>query len=140
MKNATGRSAPKIDQIVKSVRNQGQILAKIKSRFKNTFSRGWGLSKLHIQILEKIFEKFSNIFQYPGGIKNKQLGKQRSDTMAYFNYHAKAKQLIADGHLTRFEIVDKWNNISPALVLYFDNNKPMPIREYRFDEYLRILQ
>jgi hypothetical protein len=64
---------------------------------------------------------------------------QGSDTMAYFNYHAKAKQLIADGHLTRFEIVDKWNNISPALVLYFDNNKPMPIREYRFDEYLKIL-
>ena len=60
--------------------------------------------------------------------------------MAYFNYHAKAKQLIVDGHLTRFEIVDKWNSISPALVLYFDNNKPMPIREYRFDEYLRILQ
>jgi hypothetical protein len=60
--------------------------------------------------------------------------------MAYFNYHAKAKQLIADGHLTRFEIVDKWNNISPALVLHFDNNKPMPIREYRFDEYLSILQ
>lgn len=60
--------------------------------------------------------------------------------MAYFNYHAKAKQLITDGHLTRFEIVDKWNSISPALVLYFDNNKPMPIREYRFDEYLSILQ
>lgn len=59
--------------------------------------------------------------------------------MAYFNYHAKAKQLIVDGHLTHFEIVPKWNNISPALVLYFDNNKPMPIREYRFDEYLNIL-
>lgn len=60
--------------------------------------------------------------------------------MAYFNYHAKAKQLIADVHLTRFEIVDNWKGISPALVLYFDNNKPIPIREYRFDEYLSILQ
>lgn len=59
--------------------------------------------------------------------------------MAYFNYHAKAKKLIADGHLKRFEIADNWNGISPALVLYFDNNKPMPIREYRFDEYLSIL-
>lgn len=59
--------------------------------------------------------------------------------MSYFNYHAKAKQLIADGHLVGFEIVEKWNNISPALVLYFDNNKPMPIREYRFDEYMQIL-
>lgn len=60
--------------------------------------------------------------------------------MSYFNYHAKAKKLISDGHLVKFEIVPKWNSISPALVLYFDNNKPMPIREYRFDEYLKLLQ
>ena len=60
--------------------------------------------------------------------------------MGYFNYHAKAKKLISDGHLVKFEIVPKWNSISPALVLYFDKNKPMPIREYRFDEYLKLLQ
>lgn len=60
--------------------------------------------------------------------------------MGYFNYHAKAKKLISDGHLVKFEIVPKWNSISPALVLYFDNNKPMQIREYRFDEYLKLLQ
>lgn len=44
------------------------------------------------------------------------------------------------GHLIKFEIVKNWNGISPALVLYFDNNKPMPIREYRFDEYFNILR
>lgn len=60
--------------------------------------------------------------------------------MSYFNYHAKAKNLIATGHLVRFEIVTKWGNISPALVLYFDNNRPMPIREYRWDEYSDILK
>lgn len=60
--------------------------------------------------------------------------------MPYFNYHAKAKNLIATGHLVCFKIVPKWGNISPALVLYFDNNRPMPIREYRFDEYLKLLQ
>lgn len=60
--------------------------------------------------------------------------------MSYFNYHAKAKKLIADGHLAKFEIVEKWGNISPALVLYFENNKPMPIREYRWDEYSILLQ
>jgi hypothetical protein len=60
--------------------------------------------------------------------------------MGYFNYHAKAKNLIADGHLIKFEIVKNWNGISPALVLYFDNSRPIPIREYRFDEYLSILQ
>ena len=55
----------------------------------------------------------------------------------YYNYHARAKALISDGHLVKMEIVERWNNISPALVLYFDNHKPMPIREYRWDEYLQ---
>ncbi|CAM4339342.1 thermostable hemolysin delta-VPH [Erysipelothrix inopinata] len=59
--------------------------------------------------------------------------------MAYFNYHARAKELIATGHLTHFEIVDDWNGIKPALVLYFDNYRPMPIREYRWPEYFEIL-
>lgn len=59
--------------------------------------------------------------------------------MAYFNYHAKAQNLIKSGHLVKFEIVPKWGKISPALVLYFDNNKPMPIREHKFNEYLRLL-
>lgn len=56
--------------------------------------------------------------------------------MNYYNYHAKAKQLIADGHLINMEIVERWNAIAPALVLYFDNHRPMPIRQYRWDEYL----
>lgn len=55
----------------------------------------------------------------------------------YYNYHARAKALISAGHLVKMEIVERWNNISPALVLYFDNHKPMPIREYRWDEYLK---
>lgn len=56
----------------------------------------------------------------------------------YYNYHAKAQNLIKTGHLTGYEIVDNWNGISSALVLYFDNHKPMPIREYRFEEYLEL--
>ena len=56
--------------------------------------------------------------------------------MSYYNYHAKAKKLIADGHLVNMEIVDRWNAIAPALVLHFDNHRPMPIRQYRWDEYL----
>lgn len=59
--------------------------------------------------------------------------------MSYFNYHAKAKGLIKYVHLQRFEIVPKWGAISPALVLYFDNNRHMPIREYRWDEYFPLL-
>lgn len=58
----------------------------------------------------------------------------------YFNYHAKIKKLISDGHLVDYQYVNKWNNISPALVLFFDNHKPMPIRDYRFSEYKLILK
>ncbi len=54
----------------------------------------------------------------------------------YYSYHAQAKKLIKEGHLTRFEIMDRWNDIQPALVLYFDNHRPMPIREERWSEYL----
>lgn len=57
----------------------------------------------------------------------------------YFNYHAKAKRLIAEGHLIRYAFMDSWGKIRPALVLFFDNEKPMPIREYRWQEYLSIL-
>ena len=28
--------------------------------------------------------------------------------MSYFNYHAKAQNLIKTGHLVKFEIVEKW--------------------------------
>lgn len=57
--------------------------------------------------------------------------------MAYYNYHAAAGKLIDEGHLVKMEIVDQWNSIKPALVLYFDNHRPMPIRNHRWDEYLR---
>ena len=56
----------------------------------------------------------------------------------YYNYHARAKELISSGHLIKTEIVDDWNGISPALVLYFDNHRPMPIRQYRWDEYKEV--
>ncbi|OCG03258.1 thermostable hemolysin delta-VPH [Gilliamella sp. wkB112] len=59
--------------------------------------------------------------------------------MSYFNYHAKAKKLIKDGLLVRYEFVDKWNGIKSALVLYFKDTKPMPIREYRWQEYLSLI-
>ena len=59
--------------------------------------------------------------------------------MSYYNYHAKAKGLINDGHLVKMEIVEKWNSISPAMVLWFDNHKPMPIREYRWGEYYKLI-
>lgn len=57
-----------------------------------------------------------------------------------FPYHNRAKQLINQGHLTYWQIVEKWNHIDNALVLFFDNHRPMPIRPYRHEEYLKILK
>lgn len=53
----------------------------------------------------------------------------------YYNYHAKIKRLIKQNKLLKVKYFEKYNNISPALVFYFDDEKPMPIREYRFMEY-----
>ena len=60
--------------------------------------------------------------------------------MAYFNYHAKAQSLIRSNHCIKAELVQKYNDISPALILYFDNNIPMPIRQHRFNEYFELLK
>ncbi len=57
----------------------------------------------------------------------------------YYNYHAKAKQLIAEGHLTGYELLERYNNISPCLLLYFDNHIPMPIREHKWTEYMQLI-
>lgn len=59
--------------------------------------------------------------------------------MGYYNYHGIATKLIAGGHCKSAEFVQKHNKISPALVLHFDNHKPMPIRKERFEQYLALL-
>ena len=62
--------------------------------------------------------------------------------MSYFNYHATAKRLIAEGKLKRYYLTERHGSISPALVLIFDDAKHpvMPIRAHRFEEYFAILE
>lgn len=60
--------------------------------------------------------------------------------MAYFNYHAKAQNLIRTGHCIKAELTENYREISPALVLYFDNNIPMPIRQHKFYDYFELLK
>lgn len=60
--------------------------------------------------------------------------------MAYFNYHAKAKGKIKNNELVKYEIVDNYNNIKPAMLLYFKDETLMPIREYRFLEYFELFE
>jgi len=61
--------------------------------------------------------------------------------MGYYNYHAKAKGLIAAGKLKGWYYAEKHGKISPSLILMFDDIKHpiMPIREYRFYEYMPLL-
>lgn len=60
--------------------------------------------------------------------------------MPYYNYHATAINLIKSNHCLKAEIKNKHNKISPALVLYFDNHKPMPIRDYKWNNYFFLLK
>ena len=57
----------------------------------------------------------------------------------YYNYHAQIKKLIFEGKLIGYEFMDDYNGIKPALVLYFKGHRPMPVRDYRWEEYLEIL-
>ena len=59
----------------------------------------------------------------------------------YYNYHATAKKLIQEGKLINWYIAEKHNNISPALVLEFNDIKHpvMPIRQHKWDEYLILI-
>ena len=59
--------------------------------------------------------------------------------MAYFNYHAKAKNLINNNCCFAAAIFENYHNIKPALVLYFFNNQPIPIREYMWEDYFKLL-
>ncbi|GJQ06473.1 hypothetical protein [Capnocytophaga cynodegmi] len=57
-----------------------------------------------------------------------------------YPYHNKIKQRIKNGELVKYEFVEKYKNISPCLLLYF-NTEPYirPVREHRFAEYEEIL-
>lgn len=57
----------------------------------------------------------------------------------YYNYHAQIKKLILEGRLNGYQFVDDYNGIKPALVLYFDRHKPMPVRYYRWEMYIPYL-
>lgn len=63
----------------------------------------------------------------------------------YFSYHNRAKKLIREGLLTKYEFVERYNGISPALVLHFglpdaeNAYKIMPVREERWAEYMPLI-
>lgn len=60
--------------------------------------------------------------------------------MSYYNYHAQCKKLIRSRHLIGVSILPTYKHITPAMVFYFDNHKPMPIREYKWNEYYPLIE
>ena len=60
--------------------------------------------------------------------------------MTYFNYHAKTKMLINSGHCMSVSLFKNYHNIKPAMVFYFDNNIPIPIRDYMWNDYIPLIK
>ena len=60
--------------------------------------------------------------------------------MTYFNYHAKLKGLIKNGDCISVSLLYRYNNIKPAMVFYFKSHKPMPVRDYRWQEYFTLIK
>lgn len=57
-----------------------------------------------------------------------------------YPYHNKIKQRIKNQELTRYELVARYKNISPCLLLYFKTEPFIkPIRAHRFSEYAMLL-
>ena len=56
----------------------------------------------------------------------------------YFSYHATIKRLLREGRLVGYYFAGEYHGISPALVLLFDDaiHPVMPVREYRWQDYL----
>lgn len=60
--------------------------------------------------------------------------------MSYFNYHAKIRKLIKQGDCIGASLLYKYHNISPAMVFYFKTHSPMPVRDYRWQEYFPLIK
>lgn len=57
----------------------------------------------------------------------------------YFNYHAKVKKKINEVGVERVEFVERYKNISPAILIHFKDGNMMPIREQKFLEYVALI-
>ena len=58
-----------------------------------------------------------------------------------YSYHNRIKQRIKNNELVGYEYVDRYKEIAPCLLLYFETEpKIRPIRQHRFEEYELILK
>ena len=68
--------------------------------------------------------------------KRTKVEKKYNGGKMYFNYHAKLKRLIETGKAIGYERLENYHGISPCILVYFKGERPMPIREHRFEEYI----
>lgn len=59
--------------------------------------------------------------------------------MGYYNYHGIIKNRITSGEAFTVEIVDRHNGITPCMLIIF-SDKIYPIREYRWEEYIALIE
>jgi len=57
----------------------------------------------------------------------------------YYSYHNIIKRKILDNKLIGYEYRENYKNISPALLLYFNDGSVYPIREYCWFKYNKYL-
>lgn len=58
-----------------------------------------------------------------------------------YPYHNRIKQRIKNKELLSYKYVNRYKNIEPCLLLYFETEpKIRPIREHRFKEYELLLK
>lgn len=74
------------------------------------------------------------------GAKFERLAKENcTNQQRVFQLSRQGKKLVAQNRLTDCAFADKWNDVEPALVLFFDNAAPMPTRQHRWQEYLPLI-
>lgn len=57
----------------------------------------------------------------------------------YYSYHNVILNKIKEGKLVKYEYKDRYKNISPVLILYFNDGSIYPIREYAWFKYNKYL-
>ena len=58
----------------------------------------------------------------------------------YYSYHNMISKKIKEGRLIKYEYMERYKNISPVLLLYFNDGSIYPVREYAWFKYNKYLK
>lgn len=57
----------------------------------------------------------------------------------YYSYHNLIKKKIKEGKLSKIEFIDNYKKMGKVMMIYFNDNKKYPIREYAWNLYREYL-